>query len=79
VADRRFFEINALNILGYRPVLNTDALKPLENCLRTGAFGKICFTDTELEAATDLLNRAIAGHCPRPLKSRAFLEDIGMS
>ncbi len=79
VADRRFFEINALNILGYRPVLNTDALKPLENCLRTGAFGKICFTDTELEAATDLLNRAIAGHCPRLLKSRTFLEDIGMS
>jgi len=79
VADRRFFEINALNILGYRPVLNTDDLKPLENCMHTSAFRKICFTAAELESAARLLDREIEGHCPHPLKSRAFLEGVGMS
>lgn len=76
VVDRRFFEINLLNILGYRPLLDTPALKALQQCLLTGSFGKICFTDTELDAATRLLDREITGHCVYPLKSRAFLDDV---
>ena len=76
-ADRRFFEINLLNILGYRPVLDTALLQPLSDCLKTGSFGKIRFSDAELEAAGRLLDREIAGHCSRPLKSLTFLEDLG--
>ncbi|QOX79750.1 DNA repair protein RecO [Trichlorobacter lovleyi] len=75
-ADRRFFEINLLNILGYRPVLDTAALQPLSDCLKTGSFGRVRFTDTELETAGRLLDREIAGHCSRPLNSLAFLEDL---
>lgn len=76
VADRRFFEINLLNILGYRPVLDELPLKPLANCLKTGSFGKIGFSANELAAAERLLDREITGHCPHPLKSRSFLENL---
>jgi DNA repair protein RecO (recombination protein O) len=74
--DRRFFEINLLNILGYRPLLNEAELKPLADCLKTGSFGKICFSDSELSAAERLLDREITTQCPRPLKSRSFLENL---
>ena len=76
VADRRFFEINLLNILGYRPILESILLQPLSDCLKTGSFGKIRFSDTELEAAGRLLDREIAGHCAHPLKSRTFLDNL---
>jgi DNA repair protein RecO (recombination protein O) len=75
-SDRCFFEINLLNILGYRPLLHETVLKPLGDCLKTGSFGKICFSDNELTAAVQLLDREITGHCPRPLKSRIFLENL---
>jgi DNA repair protein RecO (recombination protein O) len=75
-ADRRFFEINLLNILGYRPLLNDSALKPLADCLKTGSFGKICFSASELSAAELLLDRALAEQCTRPIKSRSFLENL---
>lgn len=74
--DRRFFEINVLNILGYRPVLDLPLLKPLAGCLSTGSFGKITFSDVELETAARLLDREIAGHCSCPLKSRTFLDSL---
>ena len=76
VADRRFFEINLLNILGYRPVLNEALLTPLHDCMNTGSFEKVRFSDAQLEAAAHLLDREIAGHCSRPLKSRAFLDTL---
>ena len=75
-ADRRFFEINVLNILGYRPVLDTALLQPLSDCMKTGSFGKIRFSDSELEAAGRLLDRQISSHCSHPLKSRAFLDNL---
>jgi DNA repair protein RecO (recombination protein O) len=75
-ADRYFFEINLLNILGYRPLLHEDELKPLADCLKTGSFGKICFSATELTAAGQLLDKEISEHCLRPLKSRLFLENL---
>jgi len=74
--DRRFFEINLLNILGYRPLLDDPLLKPLAECLKTGAFSKTGFSADELYAAGQLLDREISGHCPWPLKSRSFLEDL---
>lgn len=76
VSDRRFFEINLLNILGYRPLLDEPLLKPLADCLKTGTFNKASFSANELSAAGRLLDREINGHCPRPLKSRSFLEDL---
>lgn len=75
-ADRRFFEINLLNILGYRPPLETDALRPLQNCLRTGRFGLVSFSDDELSMAGRLLDNAIGSHTPRPLRTLAFLQDL---
>lgn len=75
-ADRRFFEINLLNILGYRPPLEGGDLRPLQNCLRTGTFGLIPFTETELTAAGRYLDRAISTHTTRPLHSLAFLQDV---
>jgi DNA repair protein RecO (recombination protein O) len=75
-AHRRFFEINVLNILGYRPVMLEPLLKPLDACMHTGNFEKICFTDAELAAAARLLDKEIAGYCSRPLKSRAFLDTL---
>lgn len=75
-ADRRFFEINLLNILGYRPPLEADALRPLQNCLRTGRFGLVSFSDDELSMAGRLLDNAIGSHTPRPLRTLAFLQDL---
>jgi len=75
-ADRRFFEINLLNILGYRPPLESDALHPLQNCLRTGKFGLVSFSDDELAMAGRLLDRAISTHTTRPLRTLAFLQDV---
>jgi len=75
-ADRRFFEINLLNILGYRPPLETDALRPLQNCLRTGRFGLVNFRDDELAMAARLLDNAISSHTTRPLQTLAFLQDL---
>ncbi len=75
-ADRRFFEINLLNILGYRPPLESDALRPLQNCLRTGKFGLVSFGDDELTIAGRLLDRAISSHTTRPLNTLAFLQDL---
>lgn len=75
-ADRRFFEINLLNILGYRPPLESDELRPLQNCLRTGTFGLVSFSAPELAAAGRLLDRAISTHTTRPLHSLAFLQDV---
>lgn len=76
MAYRRFFEINLLNILGYRPVLDEERLQPLRGCLRTGSFEKVCFSDAELEAAGQLLDREIAVHCSYTLKSRSFLDTL---
>lgn len=75
-ADRRFFEINLLNILGYRPLLDGDGLKPLQNCLNTGVFGRVTFSNSELAAAAHLLDREIGSHTIHPLKSLTFLEDL---
>ena len=75
-ADRRFFEINLLNILGYRPPLEDDDLRPLRNCLRTGTFGLVSFSDDELIHAGRLLDRAVSLHTGRPLHSLAFLCDL---
>jgi len=75
-ADRRFFEINLLNILGYCPVMDVVELQPLRSCLKTGSFGKISFTSAELEAAGRLLDRQISGYCNHPLKSRTFLDNL---
>ena len=109
---RRFFEINLLNILGYRPPLNgcascaapftredvTDitstgellcaacrhpgrgfsmsapARQKLARCLETGSFGRITLSGTELREAGTLLDRAIAQHCQRALRSAEFLD-----
>lgn len=74
--DRRFFEINLLNILGYRPPLETDELRPLQNCLRTGTFGLVSFSEQELAATGRLLDRSISNHTTRPLQSLSFLERV---
>jgi DNA repair protein RecO (recombination protein O) len=76
VEDRRFFEINLLNILGYCPVMDAVELQPLRSCLKTGSFGKIRFADAELEAAGRLLDHQISGYCNHPLKSRTFLDNL---
>lgn len=75
-ADRRFFEINLLNILGYRPPLEADGLRPLQNCLRTGTFGLVSFSEEQLATAGRLLDRAISSHAARPLHTLAFLQDL---
>lgn len=75
-ADRRFFEINLLNILGYRPVLEEAAHAPLRYCLATGLFGKVPFSADELRLAGQLLDGEIARNCARVPKSRAFLESL---
>lgn len=113
-SDRRFFELNLLNILGYRPALEECAacgaplagegwlrrgaagdgllcgrcgvggkrvaattLNLLRQALRTGRFGAILFTPAELAEAGVFLDAALALHLPRPLKSLAFLREIG--
>lgn len=74
--DRCFFEINLLNILGYRPLLDDQRLQPLMRCLRTGSFGSVLFSDAELSAAQRLLEQQISSHCTNRLKSRNFLDEL---
>lgn len=112
-SDRRFFEVNLLNILGYRPSLRqcsscgidlseasgryTDGtgnlrcgmcgrgsrtvsagtVNLLELSLRTGRFGAVNFTAAQLTEAGIILDPAIASHVSRPLKSPAFLAEMG--
>ncbi len=73
---RRFFEINLLNILGYRPVITEPLLKPLTDCMRTSNFDKVQFSDLELKAAGIFLDKEITVHCPYQLKSMTFLEEL---
>jgi len=110
---RRCFEINFLNILGYRPEFNRcatcgsalanavqrfagaagdllcgrcgrggrgvslDTVTHLEAALRTGRFGAISFTETELAEAGYILDPALAAHVGRPFKSLDFLKEMG--
>ena len=110
-SDRRFFEINLLNILGYRPslescsrcnvtfgaagallqengepvcracaatgrTLHASTLKALNACMATGTFGKICFPPELLAEGGMLLDRSIATHAGRRLKSLEFLGQV---
>jgi DNA repair protein RecO (recombination protein O) len=110
-SDRRFFEINLLNILGYRPSLDEctrcgaafgcegsllqpdgelvcrsclmkgqhiseQALKTLAACMATGTFGVVDFSHEQLQQAGMLLDRSIASHAGRSMKSLAFLEQV---
>ena len=85
-ASRRFFEINLLNILGYRPDLasqvNNGQLSPtaadcLSHCLATSRFDAVVFAGDTLVEAGRLLDRTLASHLDRPLKSLEFLQEIG--
>jgi len=113
-SDRAFFEVNFLNILGYRPSLDhcvscggailpgdprrfapaagmllcegcgkggrvflPQAAELLLRALRTGRFGAVTFPPAALREAEELLDGAIAAHLVRPLKSLAFLREIG--
>jgi len=112
-SDRRFFEINFLNILGYRPALeqcgscgtdlsllpgcragnggdllcagcgrggrpiSTATVNLLKGALRTGRFGVIEFSPEGLAEAGHILDPAMAAHTGRPLKSLAFLRELG--
>lgn len=109
--ERRFFEINLLNILGYRPSLESCGrcgtpfgdrgallrddgelvcracaghgremtqltLGRMLACLRTGTFGLIDFPAETLPQAGGALDRALASHAGRRLKSLEFLRQI---
>lgn len=76
LSDRRFFEINLLNILGYRPPLEDERLRPLQNCLRTGKFGGATLPEEALLHGGRLLDAAIAGHAAKAPKSLGFLTDL---
>jgi DNA repair protein RecO (recombination protein O) len=112
-SDRRFYEVNLLNILGYRPAFNQCAtcgrdlsdltirfaggqgglrcgrcgqggisvsagtVTLLETALSTGRFGAVRFLPQELAEAASVLDPAIAAHLCRPLKSLAFLAEVG--
>lgn len=73
---RRFFEINLLNILGYRPPLEEPLLEPLRSCLATGRFAAVPFSPPQLEASGRLLDRELERHCPRSRRSLEFLEGV---
>lgn len=110
-ADRRFFEINTLNILGYRPSLDscarcdtpftdsnvllqengelicrscsavgrslaTAGLRVLSACLGTGKFGLIALPAEFRADVGTLLDKAIAAHAERQLKSLEFLRQV---
>lgn len=75
-ADRRFFEINLLNVLGYLPLMTDPLLAPLRRCLSTGRFGTVAFSPDQLHAAGRLLDRELDRHCPRQRKSLEFLEGV---
>lgn len=84
--DRRFFEVNLLNIVGYR--LSLDALgkdpdpvsgatlDTLKKAMETGRFGVIRFSPQSLEEAGIILDEAIAAHLTRPLMSPRFLREV---
>jgi len=106
--ERRFFELNLLNILGYRPSLEScgrcgtpfdeqgallldsgephcgtcaghgrrvshQTLARLRACLGTGTFGLVHFSAEALAEAGTLLDKALALHAGRRLKSLEFL------
>ncbi len=75
-SDRRFFEINLLNILGYRPQTDDKRLHSLQDCLRTGKFGLVHLSDEALTYGGRILDTAIASNTVRPLKSLTFLTDV---
>lgn len=83
---RRFFEMNLLNIIGYRPdlaaplaagLLSPGSAAALQRCLKTGRFGAVAFGPDELAEAGALLDRAILSHLDRPPRSLEFLREIG--
>lgn len=112
-SDRRFFEMNLLNILGYRPALelcgscgidlaglperfaggtgsllcarcgrgsrtiSVGTVNLLKESLRTGRFGAVNFLPEQLVEAGYILDPAIASQVSRPLKSLAFLREMG--
>lgn len=110
-SDRRFFEMNLLNILGYRPslefcsrcgagfgpmpprIVGTELLcshcgitgrgvspetpELLSRCLMTGRFGTVRFPPAPLAEAGLLLDSIIASHLASPLRSLAFLREMG--
>jgi len=112
-SDRRFYEVNLLNILGYRPAfglcascgrdlgalpmrfaggmggilcgrcgqggraVSAGTVTLLETALSTGRFGAVRFPPEELAEAASILDPAIAAHISRPLKSLAFLAEVG--
>ncbi len=111
-SDRRFFEINLLNILGYRPSLESCArcnspfaesgallqengdltcrscttgglplaaasLGFLASCLGTGKFGSIMLQSGIRTETGNLLDKAIALHAGKRLKSLEFLRQVG--
>ncbi|WP_145021760.1 DNA repair protein RecO C-terminal domain-containing protein [Geobacter argillaceus] len=115
-SDRRFFEVNLLNILGYRPPIDacpgcgadlaatggrlaggglhgipcfacasggrpvsSAAILELRQSLRTSRFGVVRFSGDLLAEAGELLDRAIASHLHRPIKSLAFLKEMELS
>jgi DNA repair protein RecO (recombination protein O) len=112
--DRRFFEMNLLNILGYRPSLDAcrccgialgadsgssariagtdvvcrecgpssreisfEALGFLSRALKTGRFGMLDCSSSSLAEVGVLLDNAIESHLDAPLRSLAFLREIG--
>jgi DNA repair protein RecO (recombination protein O) len=84
-SGRRFYEINLLNILGYRPDLSsplaTGMLSPLtaqllQQCQASGRFGAVTFSPHELAEAGSLLDRTLASHLDRPLKSLEFMREV---
>lgn len=75
-ADRRFFEINLLNVLGYLPRMDEPELIPLRSCISTGRFGNVVFSQEQLRSAGRLLDRELERHCPRPRRSMEFLEGV---
>lgn len=110
-SDRRFFEINLLNILGYRPSLENCArcgtpfaenaallqengelvcrscitggrpltatsIRLLSSCLGTGKFGLIVLPGEICAEAGMILDKAIAAHADKRLKSVEFLRQI---
>jgi len=84
--DRRFFEVNLLNIVGYR--LSLDSLggdmgpvrdatfDTLKKAMETGRFGVIRFSLQSLEEAGKILDESIAAHLTRPLMSLHFLREV---
>ncbi|HEY6007702.1 MAG TPA: DNA repair protein RecO [Geobacteraceae bacterium] len=112
-SDRRFYEMNLLTILGYRPALDacggcgvelsaagrvfvgpagqllcercgrggrpvaTSTLLLLRRCLVSGRFGSVVFAPPELAEAGSFLDLLLDTHLHRPLKSLAFLREMG--